>query len=57
MIITIIVCEVNEMEMTQIQACNMSACAYNMNDVCHTLGIGFVFGNLDEEFHSCGPRT
>ncbi len=39
MIITIIVCEVNEMEMTQIQACNMSACAYNMNDVCHTPGI------------------
>ncbi len=23
----------------------------------HTLGISFVFGNLDEEFHGCGPRA
>ncbi len=27
------------MDMTQILACNMSACAYNMNDICHTPGI------------------
>ncbi len=27
------------MDMTEILACNMSTCAYNMNDTCHTLGI------------------
>ena len=27
------------MDMTQILACNMSTCAYNMNDLCHTPGI------------------
>lgn len=27
------------MEMTQIKKCDMSACSYNMNAVCHTPGI------------------
>jgi hypothetical protein len=27
------------MDMTQIMACDMSTCTYNMNDVCHTPGI------------------
>ncbi len=32
-------CEVKEMDITPIMACNMSICAYNMNNVCHTPGI------------------
>lgn len=27
------------MEMTKIMKCNMSSCAYNMDDMCHTMGI------------------
>ena len=27
------------MDMTQIFKCNMSTCAYNTNNACHTLGI------------------
>ena len=27
------------MDMTQILKCNMSTCAYNVNDICHTPGI------------------
>ena len=39
MIITVIVCEVIEMDMTQILKCDMATCAYNMNEICHTPGI------------------
>lgn len=31
--------EVKNMEMSQIAACTMSACAYNKENHCHTLGI------------------
>ncbi|OGO21506.1 MAG: hypothetical protein A2144_05005 [Chloroflexi bacterium RBG_16_50_9] len=27
------------MDMTQIKSCNMESCAYNMEGLCHTLGI------------------